>query len=229
MSISIIIPVLNEELYIESLLSFLYNHSDQSQFEVIVVDGGSTDNTVNIVKEFPCKLLFTAASRARQMNLGAREAKCEILYFVHADVRLAKDFTTEIHKSMGDGYISGCFSCRFVDPSLLLLKINAFFTRFPFRWCRGGDQTLFVLRELFYNLGGYNEEMVIMEDYELIDKLMDQGSFRVIRKDVSISARKYRKNNYLKVQLANLKAMKMYRKGESTVRIREYYSSALKH
>lgn len=197
----------------------------------MVVDGGSSDQTLTIVRRFQDVELHQTkiTSRAHQMNVGSRLAKAALLYFVHADVGLVPTFVEDIQKAVGDGFPSGCFSCQFVAPAHPLLKINAWFTKFPFRWCRGGDQTLFIRRDQFFDLGGFNEGYVIMEDYELLDKLLDGKSFKVINKNIKISARKYRKNSYLKVQYANLRAMRMFRRGMPSQVIKDFYLQALKH
>lgn len=227
--ISIIIPTLNEENHIGDLLQFLTQHPQNDMFEIIVVDGHSGDKTVEIVKTFNTALYFSnPCSRALQMNDGAAHAKGDILYFVHADVHLIPSFVDDIFQSVGQGFDSGCFRFKFDRPTNPLLHINSFFTRFPFRWCRGGDQTLFITRKAFDRVDGFNERYVIMEDYELLDRLGEANiSFQVIPKSIKVSARKYEKNSYLKVQTANLKAMKMYKKGTNPEHIKEFYAQAL--
>lgn len=221
-------PTLNEGEYLHELLSFFSSHEKRDEYEVIVVDGGSTDSTIEIAKKFNFKILVSdVASRARQMNLGAKEASGDVLYFVHADVGLLPSFVNDIKQALDEGYLSGCYSCKFVSPVHPLLRVNAWFTKFSFSWCRGGDQTLFITKDHFKELGGYNEDFAIMEDYELLDKLLEEKSFKVIQKNIRVSARKYRANSYLKVQLVNLRAMKMYRRGEPTQKIKDYYLKAL--
>lgn len=228
MKISVIIPTLNEEYYIGRLLQQLVEYSSNEDFEVIVVDGGSTDETTKIVSEYAVKLFkATVSSRAHQMNLGASHAKNDVLYFVHADVQLPPSFLNDIEQTISQGYEAGCYRFRFYHKPNPLLHINDFFTRFPFKWCRGGDQTLFVKRDLFNSLGGFNEDYVIMEDYELLDRITPAYLFKVMPKSVGVSPRKYDKNGYLKVQLANLKAMTMYRKGLNPNLIKQYYQQAL--
>jgi rSAM/selenodomain-associated transferase 2 len=220
--ISIIIPTLNEETTIEKLLNFLENHPQKQLFEVIVVDGGSTDETVQLLKDSKSKFIqTTTASRAHQMNEGAKKAKGDILYFVHADVELLISFVDDISDSIKSGFNCGCYRFKFNQPKNPLLHINGFFTRFPFQWCRGGDQTLFIARAYFNQIGGFNEKFVIMEDYDILDRLTEP--LKIIPKSVKVSSRKYEKNSYMKVQLTNMKAMKMYRKGVEPEKIKAYY------
>lgn len=226
--ISIIIPTLNEEQCIGKLLSFLKNHNQREEFEVIVVDGASQDNTATICNSFSIRIIKSAeTSRAHQMNEGAKLAKGEIFYFVHADAIPPKSFVDDIFNTTSSGYESGCYRFEFLNKPTPLLYINDFCTRFPFKWCRGGDQTLFISRKLFDQLGGFNEKFVIMEDYEMLDRIMDLSTFKVMPKPVLVSSRKYSHNSYMKVQLTNLKAMRMYRKGVEPAQIKQFYQSQL--
>lgn len=228
--ISIIIPTLDEESHLGHLLEFLEHHTQRDQFETIVVDGNSSDSTIQIAKRFNIDLISTEiSSRALQMNEGAKRAKGEILYFVHADVCLVPSFVEDILSAVNQGFPSGCYRFRFKNPKHPLLHINGYFTRFPFKWCRGGDQTLFITNKAFNKVNGYNEKYVIMEDYDLLDRLAEHNlSLKIIPKSVGVSARKYEANSYLKVQLANLKAMKMYKNGEDPSAIKKFYSDTLK-
>ncbi len=229
MLISVIIPTLNEEKYISSLLNFLIHHPQKDQFEVIVVDGNSQDQTGEIVKSYNVPLYFSnQRSRALQMNEGAKHATGRVFYFVHADVQLISSFVDDISETVNGGIASGCYRFCFDRPPNPLLHINGFFTRFPYKWCRGGDQTLFITKKAFEKIGGFDGRYVIMEDYDLLDRLEEENiSFKVLSKSVKVSARKYEANSYLKVQLANLRAMKMYKRGDSPEEIKKFYTRAL--
>ncbi|WP_421765526.1 TIGR04283 family arsenosugar biosynthesis glycosyltransferase [Ekhidna sp.] len=229
MFISIIIPTLNEEGHIGRLLHFLSTHPQKHDYEIIVVDGGSKDKTTSIVREFGLEPESTnMASRAHQMNVGAIQSKGKVLYFVHADTQPAESFVADIRSAIENGVESGCYRFKFDNPQNPLLHVNGFFTRFPFKWCRGGDQTLFIQKDTFDMLGGFDEKYVIMEDYDILDRIEREGiSFSVLPKSVKVSARKYHQNSYLKVQITNFKAMKMYRQGADPVRIKNYYTNAL--
>ncbi len=210
MKISIIIPVLNEAANISDCITFIQAlHQPQIQ-EIIVVDGGSTDGTVDLAKQTGvCVLKSDFASRAVQMNLGAKNSMGDILYFIHADIKLLPCFVDDIFQSIEMGYAAGCYSYRF-DSDKSLLKFNAFFTRFKGIFCGGGDQTLFVKRDVFNRLGAFNEYYSIMEDFDLSRRLMKNYKFRVIKKNIVVSARKYQNNSWLRVQLANLAVFVMF-------------------
>ena len=227
--ISVIIPTLNEEEHIGSLLEFVTSHPQKDKLEIIVVDGNSEDLTRKIADSYNVSVYESdPCSRALQMNEGAKHATGDILYFVHADVQLIPSFVDDISRVVKNGIDSGCYRFRFNKPTNPLLHINGFFTRFPYKWCRGGDQTLFIKREVFEKVKGFDDRYVIMEDYDLLDRLDEHNvSFKVIPKDIRVSARKYQTNSYLKVQLANFRAMKMYKRGDSPERIKEFYTKAL--
>lgn len=162
------------------------------------------------------------------MNTGAQLATGDILYFVHADVTIHPDYIQDILTSVNDGYGAGCYRYRF-DSDKTLLKINAYFTRFPAIWCRGGDQTLFVTTKIFRQIGGYDDGMVIMEDYDIIKRVKRKHYFRIVPKDITVSARKYDTNSYLRVQFANFFVFSMYFWGVSQGKLVKAYSKILKY
>ena len=108
-----------------------------------------------------------------------------------------------------------------------MLRINAWFTRFNWFICYGGDQTLFITRKLFEQSGGFKNELLIMEEYEFAERLMKQGRYKIFNDTALVSARKYEGRNWLKVQLANRQAVKSYRKGLSQKQILDEYKMML--
>lgn len=210
MTISIIIPTFNEAENITGLVTFIRHLEYEEVQEILVVDGGSKDDTVRLAREAGAVVMVSdQRSRAAQMNLGAKRAKGDILYFVHADVRLLSSFVTDISESLDQGFQSGCYRYIF-DSNKFLLKVNAYFTRFDAIMCRGGDQTLFVRKSIFNLLGGYDESYTIMEDYNFILRLRKEYKFKVIQKDIIVSARKYEMNSWFRVQIANLSVFMMF-------------------
>jgi len=226
-TLSIIIITLNEADNVFRLLDRLQNNKCERVVEVLLVDGGSTDETCAIASAAGAKVIHSpCCGRAVQMNFGAKQAIGDILYFVHADSLPPKSYSQDVISSVEAGYPIGCFRFQF-DSDRLLLKLNAYFTRFDKMWCRGGDQTLFITRDLFDELDGYDESHLIMEEYDLIARARQNYPFRIIPKDVLVSARKYEKNTYLKVQLANFTVFNMYRLGCSQERMKYWYKNYL--
>ena len=213
--ISIIIPTLNEGRNIVSLITFLKTGFEEKSVEIIVSDGQSNDDTVLKAKNAGAKvILCPTKGRAYQMNFAASIANGQILYFLHADTVPPITFKNDILKAVEEGFDLGRYRTKFQSNSLLL-KMNSFFTRFDFTFCYGGDQTLFIRKELFDRIGGFNSDMRIMEDYDIVKRARKLGTYKILRSKVLVSARKYMGNSWLKVQLANLKIMKMFQNGAS--------------
>lgn len=199
--ISIIIPVLNEEEFIGDLLSHIATVSVTLNIEdIVVVDGGSTDKTKEIVASFKdVKLLNSDKGRAKQMNAGAKNSNGSILYFLHADALPPKNFDALILKEVSRGNSAGCFRMQF-DSNHWWLRLASWLTQFNWRPCRGGDQSQFITRALFDEIGGFDESYIIYEDNILINELYARNEFVVINKKIRTSARQYKKIGIWKLQ-----------------------------
>ena len=198
--ISVIIPTLNEAVYISRLLMYLQEHSPaQNIKEIIVVDGGSSDDTAEIASDYGAIVMHSSKGRAKQMNYGARKAKGQILYFLHADTFPPKKFDSSILKAVAQNHTAGCFRMKF-DSNSTFLKFFASLTAFNHKICRGGDQSLFVTQSLFQKMCGFNENYLIFEDSEFIGRLYEVTKFKVLPQNVITSARKYEKCGTLRLQ-----------------------------
>lgn len=228
MKISVIIPTLNEAENIGKLIDFLKNHANETLLEIIVVDAQSADNTEGVASKHGAKVLQAKKGRAIQMNTGAKYAKGDVLYFVHADCLPPKTYVTDIIKAIQTGYPIGCFRYKF-DSKSFLLKVNAFFTRFSPLWCRGGDETLFITKDVFNQLGGFDEYYCIMEEYPFIEKARSLFKFIILPQYALVSARKYETNSWLRVQYANFIAFSMFKKGISPQVIATRYHGILSY
>ncbi len=224
--LSIIIPVLNEELTLPRLLTQLCSSPSRSKIEIIIVDGGSTDDTLLKCNSCEVTVIQSEAGRAKQMNEGARLAKGKLLYFVHADTVPPISYFEDILEAVSNKYEFGCYRFKF-ESKHLMLYINSYCTRFDRLWLRGGDQTLFVTRELFEQLNGFDESYTIMEEYDFIRRAKKVAPFRIMPKSVLVSARKYNNNSWVRVQLVNAKAVRMFMKGIHPDHIREFYKRNL--
>lgn len=205
MDISIIIPTYNEAQHISRTVTHLRKYSRANVIEILVVDGGSTDETVTLAASAGALVLQAPEKgRAIQMNYGARHSRGAVLYFVHADTLPPDTYVQDIENACAKGWQIGNFRYRF-DSKSLLLRFNAFFTQFSFMFCQGGDKTLFVHRDLFFSLGGYDTRYVVMEEYDFLRRAKKAGfQWVVLPCPCLVSARKYEYNSWLKVQLANI-------------------------
>lgn len=199
--ISIIIPVYNEEKHLPLLLKHLRNVSAGFIAEIIVVDGGSTDKTPLITENHSeVKLITSKKGRALQMNAGAQIASSEVLYFLHADSLPPRNFDQLILEEIKKGNKAGCFQMKF-DKDHWWLKLVSFLTMINHLSCRGGDQSLFVEKKLFEEIGGFDESYRVYEDNEIIKRLYQKRQFTIIKKWLITSARLYEKMGVWNTQL----------------------------
>ncbi|MEO5975723.1 MAG: TIGR04283 family arsenosugar biosynthesis glycosyltransferase [Chryseolinea sp.] len=227
--ISIIIPTYNEADRIAKTIKLTYRANGDHQVEIIIVDGGSTDDTINIAEQCGATVVKSASKgRAAQMNTGAAIAKHKILYFLHADSIPPNNFTTQILGAYKGGAKSGCFRLAF-DYDHWFLKVNAWFTRFNVNAIRFGDQSLFVAKDVFQKSGGFREDLVIMEDQEIIHRIKKFGKFKVMNDVVLTSARKYLDNGVYRMQGIFYRIWGLYYLGHSQEKLSKLYRKLIKN
>jgi rSAM/selenodomain-associated transferase 2 len=220
--LSIIIPTYNEAASIGALLEFLLLHVNAST-EIIIADGASTDATCFIAKQQGVTVLHCKRKgRAPQMNEAATKASGNILYFLHADTYPPADFEQQILYAVANGNKSGCFRLKF-DEQHWFLQANAWFTRFDIDAIRFGDQSLFVVKEVFQKAGGFNEQLHLLEDQEIITRLKQIGNFAVLADSVVTSARKYKEVGVYKLQAGYFLIFALYKAGFSQERLVQVY------
>jgi rSAM/selenodomain-associated transferase 2 len=226
--ISIVIPTLNEENNIRKLVPYLQNSCVGKPIEIIIADGGSTDDTLAIAASLGAKNISSNKGRSIQMNTGAKLAQYEILYFIHADTLPPAGFYTDIITAVNNGYEAGRYRTKF-ESNKWLLKLNAFFTRFDLFVCYGGDQTLYTTTALFKKLNGYNEKMLIMEEYDFVERAKKIATYKIFKNATLVSARKYETNTWWQVQKINYKIVHQYKKGVPQSELVKMYRSMLKN
>lgn len=214
--ISVVIPAYNEEGSIGKTVNSIKARSNMDQVkEIIVVDAGSTDNTMKEAVAAGAKVIKSAEKgRAFQMNEGAAAATENVLHFIHADSILPPGFAAAIMKSIHEGYVCGCFRLAFDYPHWFL-KFNCRFTRFDINTFRFGDQSLFVTRDVFQKSGAFRNDLFIMEDQEIIHRIKKYGKLKVINAVIVTSAKKYISNGVFKMQGIFYLIYIMYRLGFS--------------
>ncbi|WP_411274887.1 TIGR04283 family arsenosugar biosynthesis glycosyltransferase [Daejeonella sp.] len=215
MSISVIIPTLNEAPAISSLVKYLSETGTELLKEIIVCDGGSQDETLALSISAGARTVNSPdRGRASQMNYGASLATGEIFYFVHADTLPPRSYATDIMSAIDEGYDLGRYRSAYQSKSWLL-KINSLLSRFDTLEGMGGDQTLFITKKLFQESGGFNNSLKIMEEFEFCSRTRKNRQYKIFRKAALISARKYETNSWLTIQMANYKIIRMYKSGAS--------------
>ena len=198
--ISIIIPVLNEADSILKVLRYLNRNSSQENIEeIIVVDGGSEDETIVLAQDYGVSIINSEKGRAKQMNLGAKNAKGEILYFLHVDTLPPANFDQSIISAVSANHRVGCFQMRF-DSNSRFLNFFAWFSRVNHTICRGGDQSLFITKDLFNKVKGFNEDYIVYEDNEFIGRLYKETYFKILPERVKTSARRYEERGVVQLQ-----------------------------
>ncbi len=194
--ISIIVPVFNEINFINDFISHLKSTCQTPQ-EIIIVDGGSTDGTGQLLESLTDISVFqTKTGRANQMNFGAKIAKTSLLYFVHVDSILPQNFDTLILNSYKKKKVAGCFRLKF-DKANWLLKLAAAGSKWNHLLCRGGDQSLFVSKNKFDMLNGFDPRYKVCEDIEFIKKLYKNKCFIVLPQTLTTSSRRFYKNGII--------------------------------
>lgn len=227
MTLDIVIPVLNEEENLKVLIPYLKNKLVTSDTGIIVVDSSkSNDNSESICREADITYLKSEVSRRSiQMNQGAQRSDAEVLMFLHADVRPPDIFVHDILSIIYSGIEFGLFTYRF-DKNTFPLSVNSRITEYRSFFTGGGDQSHFMTKRLFNELGGYDENYRIMEDFEFFDRVKRQGhAWELAKSPALVSSRKYKKNGYLKVQWVNYLSYLKYRLGFSNASIIKTYKS----
>ncbi|NER49269.1 MAG: glycosyltransferase family 2 protein [Symploca sp. SIO1A3] len=200
-TISIIIPVINEATTIKKVLVRL---SSIQNVEVIVVDGGSQDETRTIAQSLGVKVISTTAGRAHQMNIGAAAATGDILLFLHADTSLPPRFDILIRQTLQNAQtIAGAFELR-IDAQLRGLRFiekmvnwRSRFFAMPY-----GDQAIFLRAATFKQIGGF-ANLPIMEDFELMRCLKSRGKITILSASVLTSGRRWQKLGVIQTTLIN--------------------------
>ena len=219
--ISIIIPAINEANTIAKTIESI---GPGDKKEIILVDGGSIDNTVSIAKSLGARVITSSPPRARQMNRGAEHATADVLIFLHADTRLPEKFEDVIFNSFKlPKMVAGAFELRMDSPAPGLRLIERLanwrsrYLKMPY-----GDQAIFLSSKLFQDLGGFLD-IPIMEDFELIRRLQKKGTIIILPLPVFTSARRWQNFGILKTTLINQLVIAAYVLGIAPEKIVRWY------
>jgi rSAM/selenodomain-associated transferase 2 len=222
--VSIIVPVYNEENNIEQIIGML--QSLDGEKEIIVVDGGSQDGTFEKAEKLT-RTIRAGKGRANQMNKGAKASKGGILWFVHADSRLAKDSIMHIEEAVGQGFAGGGFSVYFYDYDTRFMRyISKTSNRRPLlTGLFYGDQGIFVERNAFFGVGGF-PDMELMEDFKFSRLIRKAGRMKLLEQGIGTSARRYKNGGQLRTHLMMHRIRLMYLLGASPEKLSRIYGEA---
>ena len=200
MKISFIVPVLNEAGYIAQTLMPLRQYREQGH-EVIVIDGGSDDDSVSVAELHADKVLRGKSGRALQMNHGIEAAQGDVLLFLHADTRLPQDSVVKIINAMEDGYFWGRFNVRLSGDRFIFRIIERMMNlRSCLTGVATGDQAIFVSRESVDIIGHY-PGLPLMEDVVFSKRLRSLGWPACVKSRVTTSSRRWEDNGILRTML----------------------------
>ena len=212
--ISIVTPILNEEGYVETFLSHLNNV--EGDFELILVDGGSTDGTIEEIQGFASnfrhnlELLKAKKGRGNQMNIGARRARGDILLFLHVDSLIDVGSLRKIETELEDATIvGGGFTQMFNDADKFLTLVSLFGNlRTRLDSIFYGDYGFFLKKEIFEQIGGY-DDLPFLEDVEFCRKAKKFGKLKQIDCKIYTSSRRYICKGRIKLSIVFILAVLM--------------------
>ncbi len=198
--ISVIIPVLNEAKILDKTLSQL--QPELVGHELIVVDGGSTDNSVQIAEKYG-RVITSKQGRAKQLNAGAASANGNILIFLHADVWLENGAFKAVESALASDFIGGGFHQK-IDGKSYLYRIIEFTADMRGKYLKVfyGDSGIFVRRTDFQKIGGF-PDVPIMEEMGFSNELRRLGKTKMIRPHIHISARRWERNGIVRTTAKN--------------------------
>ena len=237
--VSIIIPALNEADCLARCLRCL-QVLEPSAFEVIVVDGGSRDQTGAIAQKFGASVVDSSvARRSLQMNLGARQAKGEFLCFLHGDTLLPDDAISVMTRTLANPKIAcgGFISIMRGDTTTRWLtsihnSLKTYYAPLLFRprlfFFRGlrilfGDQVMFCRRQDFVDCGGFDASLEVMEEADLCIRLSERGRIKQVNRIVQSSDRRVARWGFVKANFIYLAIGSLWGVGVSDKALKRFY------
>ena len=220
-SIAIIIPTLNEGKTLGRTLERL---PQGLTLEVIVADGGSTDETCTLAQGQGAQVVVATGGRGAQLNQGAAVAQGEILIFLHADTQLPPNFEALVRQTLAQpGVVAGAFDLA-IDGSGWGLRWVEWGVKWRSRWLRlpYGDQALFLTAERFHHMGGF-AKLPIMEDFDLVQRLNRQGRVAMVPVPVTTSSRRWQRLGVWRTTLVNQTMVAGYLLGLDVQHLAHWY------
>ncbi|MEM7409005.1 MAG: TIGR04283 family arsenosugar biosynthesis glycosyltransferase [Myxococcota bacterium] len=218
MKLSVVIPALDEAERIEATILGALDSpaptapSTGSAIEVLVVDGGSQDQTRHLAEAAGARVLESAPGRARQLAAGAEASGGEAILFLHADTRLPRGWSAAVRRALGDPAVAGgAFHLEFDERSPTMRWIEGFVrVRIALWGLPYGDQAIFLRRRVLDAIGGV-PQVPLMEDLDLVSRLKEHGRLVMLRERVTTSARRYREQGVVRTLIRHWVALSAWR------------------
>ena len=223
MKLSVIVPMLNEAASIARTLEAIRVSAPDA--EIIVVDGGSSDGSIEVARPLSDVVISASRGRARQMNAGAARASGDALVFVHADTIVPMTFGQDIEGAFANPRIvGGRFDVRLDDDHPLCVLIGALISiRSRISRTGTGDQAIFVRRTIFDQIGGF-PDFPICEDLDFARRMKRLGPVACLRSKVITSARRWREGGIIRTVLRMWTIRALYLTGIAPTRLARMYS-----
>lgn len=221
MAVSVVVPVVNEELQVAAAVVSAW---ESGANEVIVVDGGSHDRTCHRAAEVGARVLTSPPGRAVQQNKGAGEAIGEVLVFLHADCRLPVGAAARAEQALTDPRVVGGAFRQRIDADGGLYRLLEYGNAWRAKWRQVpyGDQGLFVRRDCFEAVGGF-PEVPLMDDVMLARTLRRLGRLQLLEGPLVVDARRWEKQGVVRQTLRNWCLLAAWRCGVSLDRLAGLY------
>ncbi len=222
--ISIIIPTINEANNLPLLLSDL--SSNQKECEIIIVDSGSEDKTIDIANIYGAKVYISKErNRGLQLDIGAKNSKGEWLMFLHADTRLTHDWFKKINSFLNESKNSIYYFEFKINHKKIIYRLLEILVNFRSKFFKQpyGDQGLIIHRANYFKNNGFRE-IPLMEDVDFLRRLNQKKNLKQLNLPIFISSRKWEKTNIFLQAIKNWHFRRRWLKGESLKSIySDYY------
>ena len=222
--ISIIIPTINEASNLPLLLSDL--SSIQKEGEIIIVDSGSEDKTIDVANIYGAKVFISKErNRGLQLDIGAKNSKGEWLIFLHADTRLTHDWFKKINSFL-KGNKNSIYYFEFkINHKKIIYRVLEILVNFRSKFFKQpyGDQGLIIHRTTYFKNNGFRK-IPLMEDVDFLRRLNKKKDLKQLNLPIFISSRKWERTNFFLQAIKNWHFRRRWLKGESTKSIySDYY------